>query len=446
VCFEDGIAPATSPSGQPQQQQTSANPIPPQHKPHDAILPPPRPTFSTFQRQQGQNGSFQTPPTSQASKQAHSHPLTSAAIPQPPLQTPISNQSRPNGIHVSPPARTQPVSSSQPRMSPSELSPLRLAQLNQALAEQEAKYQAQCAAVDPNLGAQKRAARLQSLKNGHATKKSQIRKSFNVSLRMGEKEKAARNVAMATPGARPIFEEYSATPTSRGPPYMDEAVPVRSSPLTAALSHFSPINAPRPNEYSRQEKQSMPHGAHAFSSPMNGRAPVIGNGTSARKPESIASPYVDAHKPQRTNNGDSPSHTSPVLPKRAHGQSSAVGMGDEAPLTASGSVETSKNESGHTAAKKVPSNPADTVLASTEHGAAANAANNKTYYIDISSSEDSITENLPAQRRKSPPASTSRSASSTYQYATNGTERRSLEKRGSEGPARGTFTAKRGRH
>ena len=429
MCFGDDITPATAPSSQQQQaqigssqkpQQTlDSNPI--QHQPpNERILPPPRPTFLTPEQPQVQSRPPLPPSSFESGKQAYPHPSTSGAIPRLPLQTP--SPSRPNGMLDDSPAEAQAASSIQPRMSPSELSPLKLAQLNQALARQEERYQAQIAAINPAITPQERVSRLQSLKNGHATKKSMIRKRFNVTLRMGEKDKAARNSVMATPPTGVSFEEYRANPdpAARTPStQMNESIPVRSSPLNVIQSNFSPINASTSSRNNQQGSQSTPQSSPALVNAMNHQAPASSYGVGSRRrdipPSPVENYLPNAHKRQRTDTSTSLTYTNPVVPQV---QSSAE-KGDQAPSKASTSTENPNNNARQSSTgTELSNNP--TLISG------ASTANNNQPIEILSSSESSDGRDIAPRQQ---PSSAPRGA-----------------RHANEGSTRGTFTAKRGRH
>ena len=427
MCSADDIAPATTPSGetqQPPENQGAAIPLPSQYNPRRPILPPPRPTISASQQLQAQNWFPERAGISQYDEQAHPHPHPGAAIPQPPLQTPASDESRQSKSHIvtlagGQPTPGQPTSSqltpsTQPRMSPSELSPLKLSQLNKALADQEARYQGLCAEVDPKLGPQERAAKLQSLKNAHATRKSLIRKSFNVTLRTGrDKQTAAGKDSVPTPPARPSFEEYRANHNIIGTAYA-ETIPVRSSPLSAPPSSFLPMNAGQNNEFTSYHPTGSP-------------------------------PQV--HKRQRTDAADSPAYANRNLPNQASVQSGSARAGDGTISQVPGPTKTRHNESGCSESEREPTDSPNTLLAGPEPVEDPKLTK-QPQYIDIPSTSEDSTEGedvVAIPQRDSPLAMHGRATSDTRQDARNGTERRSFEKRGSEGGVRGAFTAKRGR-
>lgn len=104
-------------------------------------------------------------------------------IPRPPLRTPAA------------PKNVQLMSNSLPdgsRQSLSELSPEKRGALELALQRIDEKYAADQAAIPNDWPQSKIEARLISLKNGNASRKSQVRKQFGVTLRMRDKDKEAK--------------------------------------------------------------------------------------------------------------------------------------------------------------------------------------------------------------------------------------------------------------
>ncbi|ESZ97058.1 hypothetical protein SBOR_2549 [Sclerotinia borealis F-4128] len=174
-------------------------------------------------------------------------------IPRPPLHTPKVSKKLASIIAASP-------FDSGTRHSPSELTPEKHAALEAALQAVEDKFASDKATIPADWPADKREARLTSLKNGNASRKSQIRKSFGVTLRMRDKDKEAkkRREVLSTrspsvPGVgyrvdefhNPSLTSYSfgARQTSQGSPATSvrmEMVDMR--PATG----FSPINQPQP--------------------------------------------------------------------------------------------------------------------------------------------------------------------------------------------------------
>jgi hypothetical protein len=117
--------------------------------------------------------------------------------------------------------------------------------MDKEIQDADDKYEQQIAAIPKDYTEEQRQARMISLKNGVASKKSQIRKSYGVTLRMRERDKQARKSAgMSTPPANPRLEEYRAQP----PPRPNSGGPVNETPTsTPPVSGFSPINGNKNN-------------------------------------------------------------------------------------------------------------------------------------------------------------------------------------------------------
>lgn len=123
------------------------------------------------------------------------------------------------------------------RHSPSELPPEKLAQMNREIEEVDEKTEQNIAEIPATFTPEQRASRLQSLKNQNATRKSQIRKSHGVSLRMRQKDKKARIDA----GIEPLparLDEFRASKGAKGSPL---GTPHDFPPT----SSFSPVNTVR---------------------------------------------------------------------------------------------------------------------------------------------------------------------------------------------------------
>jgi hypothetical protein len=208
VCASNDSPPfRESPSGQLQREATAST------------LPSTQPPTQSFSGPG--SGPAPTPTAPAPVLNNHSSPYPQP-IPRPPFSTPSSRREPPSDI----------------RQSPSELAPEKLAALNQELADEDARHAravAQAATLDPT----ERANKLVSLKNGTASKKSQIRKKYGVSLRLRDKDKAAR---LATTTSTP-------PPTQRMPSnYMSSPLPTRvSSAAVPSTTGFSPINAGQRN-------------------------------------------------------------------------------------------------------------------------------------------------------------------------------------------------------
>jgi hypothetical protein len=224
VCTAEDIAPATSPSNQLLQEAASQA----QRPPPPAPAPAPAPTPSQS-RPQVHVPSISRPPFTSHPPPSQSVPSQQKSSPQvtiqrPPLRTP-SAPTPP----VSTPGPRKQAPASDVRQSPSELSAERLAALNWELQDADDRYQQQVNEIPATYTEAERTARLVSLKNGNASRKSQIRKAHGVSLRLREKDKLARKAAGVTPPGKAASEHTSqATPTSTPP-----------------ISSFAPINAPR---------------------------------------------------------------------------------------------------------------------------------------------------------------------------------------------------------
>jgi hypothetical protein len=129
--------------------------------------------------------------------------------------------------------------------------------MDRQIAAEDLRYQNALAAIDPQLPQDDQERRKISLKNGNATKKSQIRKSFGVTLRMREKDRiASRTIAMVSSPA-PMAASV-AGPSSSGPSRLSPHVP---SHVSTPSSGFSPINAPAPR-HSPQVASGQPQSLH----------------------------------------------------------------------------------------------------------------------------------------------------------------------------------------
>ncbi|TAQ86086.1 hypothetical protein B7494_g5600 [Chlorociboria aeruginascens] len=191
--------------------------------------PPPRPAFTSRPRD--------SEPAMVPSYPQHSVDPGPSTIPRPPLYTPrnLAQLATP----LSRASVSVGVSDSDIRQSPSELSPERKMELDRQLDEAEHKYQQQIADIPSSFSPTERANRLVSLKNGNASRKSQIRKSFGVSLRLREKDKAAMKASIKRP--KQSFEQYRAAPLSHHP-QMSTPTPVYTIP-PGPTTGFSPINS-----------------------------------------------------------------------------------------------------------------------------------------------------------------------------------------------------------
>jgi len=130
-----------------------------------------------------------------------------------------------------------------------------LAELNAKLAEADAKYQKDLSKIPEDWLEQERINRMQSLKNGHATKKSQIRRSFGVTLRPSTKRKSADtpggdilvggNSGMQMGGNGGRFQEYRAPPPNMMGPGPGEDMRSNTGRTNKHVSSaYDPANGP----------------------------------------------------------------------------------------------------------------------------------------------------------------------------------------------------------
>jgi hypothetical protein len=202
---------------------------------------------------------------------------TPAAIlpPRPPMHSaPLSQEQAtariipiplPDGSGGAPPQRPpmhtptlkQPEST-QYRMSPSDLPPEKLAAMNEELEEEDRKYKQKLEDISKVPEAE-RAAKLTGYKNANATRKSQIRKAYGVSLRLREKDKMAKKAAQSSSPGSAHLEEFRAAPPSKDP---SSSQPSEEG-STLHVSGFSPINAPSarssPNGFTSMPAQASQH-------------------------------------------------------------------------------------------------------------------------------------------------------------------------------------------
>ncbi|PMD63469.1 uncharacterized protein K444DRAFT_321058 [Hyaloscypha bicolor E] len=229
VCTAEDIAPATSPSNQLLQEAAS-----------QAQRPPPAPTPSQVHVPSIPRPPFTSHPPPTQSTPATSHISSTQVVPsqksnpqvtiqRPPLRTP-SAPTPP----VSTPGPRKQAPPSDVRQSPSELPAERLAALNRELQDADDRYQQQIDEIPATYTEAERTTRLVSLKNGNASRKSQIRKAYGVSLRLREKDKLARKAARVTPPGTAASEHRSITSTT------SQATPTSTPPI----SSFAPINTP----------------------------------------------------------------------------------------------------------------------------------------------------------------------------------------------------------
>ncbi|KAJ8060966.1 hypothetical protein OCU04_010045 [Sclerotinia nivalis] len=183
-------------------------------------------------------------------------------IPRPPLHTPTISK------HISAIIAASPLDEGA-RQSPSELTPEKRAALEAALQRVEEKYAEDQASIPEDWPADKREARLISLKNGNASRKSQIRKSFGVTLRMRDKDKEAKkrrevlgtSSPLVTAGVNRIgdFRNSPMASYSVGGQQMHQGQPPTSVRMEMVdmrpATGFSPINA-QPQHHSSSQAPS----------------------------------------------------------------------------------------------------------------------------------------------------------------------------------------------
>ncbi|KAI9050811.1 hypothetical protein LZ554_004930 [Drepanopeziza brunnea f. sp. 'monogermtubi'] len=237
VCYAvEEIAPAKTSLKLTNGSSISTTSLPPPMPLQNApTFPPPRPQIYTTQ----------APPTSAP----RSVPPNSQPIPQGFIgnQKPPGTQPRPPVAIPRPPPPPAPSTpqklkaEDEIRMSPDELSPQKRAEMEKALQETQDRTDAAIANLPASYTEAERASRTSSMLNANASKRSQIRKSFGVSLRLRKGQQAARVAAglpVATgtkmPGTK-LRESFGAASTH--------------GPLAGAPSgtSFSPINKPSSN-------------------------------------------------------------------------------------------------------------------------------------------------------------------------------------------------------
>ncbi|EKD13232.1 uncharacterized protein L3040_003034 [Drepanopeziza brunnea f. sp. 'multigermtubi'] len=237
VCYAvEEIAPAKTSLKLTNGSSISTTSLPPSMPLQNApTFPPPRPQIYTTQ----------APPTSAP----RSVPPNSQPIPQGFIgsQNPPGTQPRPPVAIPRPPPPPAPSTpqklkaEDEIRMSPDELSPQKRAEMEKALQETQDRTDAAIASLPASYTEAERASRTSSMLNANASKRSQIRKSFGVSLRLRKGQQAAR-VAAGLPAAAgtkmpgtKLRESFGAASTHG---------PLAGAPSGAS---FSPINKPSSN-------------------------------------------------------------------------------------------------------------------------------------------------------------------------------------------------------
>jgi hypothetical protein len=131
------------------------------------------------------------------------------------------------------------------------MDPVKKAEMDAKINALEIKYNAEVANIERSISPQDRVKKLTTLKQNHATKKSQVRKSFGVTMRQRNKPKGDKN---STPIIRQSLETFKAPPGSAPVPGTSRPDSIRalhhSSPIIS--SGFSPVNVPRQSSGSAQ--------------------------------------------------------------------------------------------------------------------------------------------------------------------------------------------------
>lgn len=211
------------------------------------------------------------------------HPQTTSLgnIPRPPLHTPGSRSKHIEAIIAASPW------DGEARHSPSELPPDKRAALEDALQKIEEKYLEDQSKIPEDWTAERREARLISLKNGNASRKSQIRKQFGVTLRMRDRDKEAKKIREVLGSNSPMVPtgmnriEYRNSPTVAGYPVnAQQQIHQNQTPAGMRMemvdmrpaTGFSPINAPQQHQQHQQHPQQQqfpqaPPGHHPMQYP-----------------------------------------------------------------------------------------------------------------------------------------------------------------------------------
>jgi hypothetical protein len=321
VCLGDDIAPATSPSMQLQQEAASRPGSPPRY-PLGPTLPPTRPPFSAKAAAIVQDNPAQSQPSVRPEVQLPPRPpLHAPAVSAPPVSTP-------NAAAIRKPEPPPDV-----RTAPSDLPPAKRQEMERRIEEVDRKFAEDSANIPADWPEEQRAARLQSLKNGNASKKSQIRKSYGVTLRMREKDKAyAKQVAalsspassqQGTPSARPRMEGYKSSPlnaTSTPGPAHSRPAFSPTNILLPITTGFSPVNAPPPTAPSPANGYVTPHAPSPLSSYEN-RPPPSNTMAKARPDQPPSGFGVLRSHPAPTRNHSSPYGPPPPPPQPGYNNS-----------------------------------------------------------------------------------------------------------------------------
>jgi hypothetical protein len=201
------------------------------------------------------------------------------------------------------------------RVSPSQLSDAKKAEMDRQIEAEDLRYENALAAIDPQLPLEDQEKRKISLKNGNASKKSQIRKSFGVTLRMRDKDKIASRAAA-------IASSSTATPAGPSavrPAYSSPQVP---SHISQPSSGFSPINAPAPHKIPPPPSANYrpPQGGFGGRTRLSTQQSPNGHGPGITNPNSpsisgvgvLQTHHQHRNKRQRTSSGSETPNTPPV--------------------------------------------------------------------------------------------------------------------------------------
>ncbi|RAL65259.1 hypothetical protein DID88_001365 [Monilinia fructigena] len=169
------------------------------------------------------------------------------------------------------------------------------------------------AAIPADWPADKREARLISLKNGNASRKSQIRKSFGVTLRMRDKDKEAKkrreifSTNTHSPGDDRFENSYHSIPPISGYPVSTEQLDQRQHPNhirmemvdARPITGFSPINAQPQHQSHPQAQQGHQMTQYSVPPGTQGFLPSFPPLRSHSRPGQHISPYDNGPAPEQ---------------------------------------------------------------------------------------------------------------------------------------------------
>jgi len=208
----------------------------------------------------------------------HTAPPVQPSVPSP---TPIDAPRPSQGSAVQrPPLNTpnMPKQDSSIKFSPADLPPEKRIAMEKEIAEEDARFEQTVRELPDDLTEQARNSKLAGLKNAHATRKSLIRKRYNVSLRLRDDEKKARLEAGIIP-QKPRLEKFRAHSQSSS----GHATPA------GPVSGFSPINTPN------NRPSPVNNIAHPPPSTSQYRLPDASGANRAFNPMSQSHPEILAH-------------------------------------------------------------------------------------------------------------------------------------------------------